>query len=296
MNRSLEVLKSIYKPYRYTLKGKVTLLETTSGDFIIKPKKKEIPELYTYLVSRGFDNFPKLIDGARKDVNVYEYISDTSMPLEQKCTDLVDVIASLHNKTSYFKEVSEDTYKEIYEGIDGNIAYLKNYYDTFYERHFNEVYMRPSTYLFMRNFTKVTAALDFCKNELDEWYKLVKDEKKTRVAVVHNNLELNHFIKNGKDYLISWDNYKIDTPLLDIVNLYKKEYLSINFEETLARYFTLYPLLEHEKKLLFILITLPPVICDKDKELSKCKEMRRILDYIFKTEELIRPYYAKEEE
>ena len=36
MNRSLEVLKAIYKPYRYTIKGKVTILETSSGDFIIK--------------------------------------------------------------------------------------------------------------------------------------------------------------------------------------------------------------------------------------------------------------------
>ena len=29
MNRSLEVLKAIYKPYRYTIKGKATVLETT---------------------------------------------------------------------------------------------------------------------------------------------------------------------------------------------------------------------------------------------------------------------------
>ncbi|MDE6285178.1 MAG: hypothetical protein K2M17_05475, partial [Bacilli bacterium] len=181
MNRSLEVLKSIYKPYRYTIKGKVTLLETTSGDFIIKPKKKEIPELYSYLQSRGFDNFPGLIDASRNDVNVYQYIEGSTMPLEQKSDDLIDLLSSLHNKTSYFKEVSEDTYKAIYENIDSNISYLRNYYDTMYEMHFNEVYMRPSTYLFMRNYSKVSASLDFCKKELDSWYELVKDETKSRV-------------------------------------------------------------------------------------------------------------------
>lgn len=296
MNRSLEVLKSIYKPYRYTIKGKVTLLETTSGDFIIKPKNKEIPELYSYLLSRNFDNFPELIDASRSDVNVYAYLEGTKMPDEQKCDDLIDLIASLHNKTSYFKEVSEDTYKAIYEDIDGNISYLKNYYDTMYEINFKEIYMRPSTYLFMRNYSKINDGLDFCKRELDEWYEIVKNESKIRVSVLHNNLELDHFIKSNKDYLISWDNYKIDTPILDIVNLYKKEYLKINFEEALARYMSLYPLLEHEKKLLFILIALPNEIKEEKREFDRCKEIRKNLDYIFKTEDLIRPYYSTQEE
>ena len=67
MNRSLDILKAIYKPYRYTIKGKATILETTSGDFIIKEKNKDLNELYNYLISRGFDNFPKLIDSSRKE-------------------------------------------------------------------------------------------------------------------------------------------------------------------------------------------------------------------------------------
>ena len=189
MNRSLEILKSIYKPYRYTLKGKATILETTSGNFLVKPKNKDLNELYNYLISRGFDNFPKLIDASRKDVNVFEYVETIRMPKEQMCDDIIDLIASLHNKTSYFKEVSEDTYKEIYEDIKSNIAYLKNYYDTLYEIGFNEVYQSPSTYQLMRNFYKINAALDFASKELDEWYELIKGETKIRVCIVHNNLQ-----------------------------------------------------------------------------------------------------------
>ena len=104
MNKSLEILKAIYKPYRYTIKGKTTILETTSGDFIIKPKNKDINELYNYLTNRGFINFPKIIDASRDEVNVFEYVEDTKLPKEQKCEDLIELIASLHNKTSYFKE------------------------------------------------------------------------------------------------------------------------------------------------------------------------------------------------
>lgn len=294
MNRSLEILKAIYKPYRYTLKGKATLLETTSGDFIIKPKNKDIKELYNYLLSRGFDNFPKLIDASRRDVNVFEYVEGIHMPKEQMCDDIIDLMSSLHNKTSYFKEVSEDTYKAIYEDIKSNVSYLKNYYDTLFEIGFNEVYTSPSNYQYLRNYYKINAALDFCEKELDEWYSLIKGETKIRVAVVHNNLSLDHYLKGSKEVLISWDDYLVDTPIIDLVKLYKKEYLKMNFAEALERYFYKFPLLEHEKKLLFILLTLPPESTKCTSELLQCRENNRIIDYVFKTEDLIRPYYSDE--
>ena len=188
MNKSIEVLKSIYKPYRYTIKGKSTILETTCGDFIIKPKNKDINELYTYLTNRGFMNYPKIIDSSRDEVNVFEYVEDIKLPKEQKCDDLIEIIASLHNKTSYFKEVSEDKFKSIHEDIKSNISYLSNYYNTLYEIGFNEVYASPSNYIFMRNYFKINAALEYANSELDNWYSLVKENNKGRNTPHPNNL------------------------------------------------------------------------------------------------------------
>lgn len=293
MNKSIEVLKSIYKPYRYTIKGKSTILETTCGDFIIKPKNKDINELYTYLTNRGFMNYPKIIDSSRDEVNVFEYVEDIKLPKEQKCDDLIEIIASLHNKTSYFKEVSEDKFKSIYEDIKSNISYLSNYYNTLYEIGFNEVYASPSNYIFMRNYFKINAALEYANSELDNWYSLVTNETKIRVCLIHNNLELNHLLNNK---LISWDNYMIDTPVIDIVKLYKNEWKNINFSEILERYIYKFPLLDYEKKLLFILISMPPQIKKSDNEFEKCKVISEVMDYVFKTEELIRPYNTKQEE
>ncbi len=293
MNKSIEVLKSIYKPYRYTIKGKSTILETTCGDFIIKPKNKDINELYTYLTNRGFMNYPKIIDSSRDEVNVFEYVEDIKLPKEQKCDDLIEIIASLHNKTSYFKEVSEDKFKSIYEDIKSNISYLSNYYNTLYEIGFNEVYASPSNYIFMRNYFKINAALEYANSELDNWYSLVTNETKIRVCLIHNNLELNHLLNNK---LISWDNYMIDTPVIDIVKLYKNEWKNINFSEILERYIYKFPLLDYEKKLLFILISLPPQIKKSNNEFEKCKVISEVMDYVFKTEELIRPYNTKQEE
>ena len=293
MTKCIEILKSIYKPYRYTIKGKSTILETTCGDFIIKPKNKDINELYTYLTNRGFMNYPKIIDSSRDEVNVFEYVEDIKLPKEQKCDDLIEIIASLHNKTSYFKEVSEDKFKSIYEDIKSNISYLSNYYNTLYEIGFNEVYASPSNYIFMRNYFKINAALEYANSELDNWYSLVTNETKIRVCLIHNNLELNHLLNNK---LISWDNYMIDTPVIDIVKLYKNEWKNINFSEILERYIYKFPLLDYEKKLLFILISMPPQIKKSNNEFEKCKVISEVMDYVFKTEELIRPYNTKQEE
>lgn len=293
---SIEILKSIYKPYRYTIKGKTTLLETTSGDFIIKEKNKDLKELYNYLDSRNFNNYAKLIDASRSDVNVFEYVNDTKMPLEQKGIDLIDIISNLHNKTSYFKDVSEDKYKSIYEDIKSNINYLTNKYNIMYDKGFNEEFMSPSTYLFMRNYYKLNEILTFASNELDNWYNLVSQEHKVRVSVVHNNLALEHFLKGEKEALISWDNYLIDTPVIDIAKLYKNEWENINFSEVFKRYLYRFPLLEHEKKLLFILISLPININKASDEFGICEELSHLFNYIFKTEELIRPYYLNEQD
>lgn len=297
MNRSFEILKDLYKPYRYRMQGKATILETTTGNVVVKEKcEKDYKDLYAYLSSRNFLSFPALLDESRSDFNVFEYIEDAPSPKEQKALDLMSLVSNLHNKTSYFKEVSEDNYKEIYENIDANIQYRKESYERIYEEGFREKYMSPSVYSFMRHSSKLFAALDFAKKELDDWYELVKPLKRQRVALVHNKLELSHYIKGEKEALISWETSKIDTPILDLVHFYQKEYFDLDFDSLLHKYFETYPLKEEEKKLFFILISLPPELEKEENEFSSCNHVRHLLDYIYKTENLIRPYYTVEQE
>lgn len=296
MNNSLDVLKSIYKPFRYTLKGSATILETTSGNFVIKEKTKDLRELFNYLNSRNFDNYPELIDDSRNDVNVFKFIEDTKMPIEQKAQDLINIVANLHNKTSFFKDTTEDSYKSIYDNIYNNIAYYKKQNNNYYNKFFEEIYMSPSQYLFMRNYSKIMANLNFCQSELDKWYENVKNETKTRVTLVHNNIQLDHFIKGNRDYLISWDNATIDSPILDLINFYHHNFFDVNFENLFEIYFSRFNLNESEKKLLFLMITIPPKITFDKEEFRSCLNIRKNLDYIFKTEKLIRPYYAEKHE
>lgn len=293
MNK-LESLKSLYKPYRYTIKGKCTILETTSGNFVVKkrPKNKDLQSIFNYLKSRNFDYFPEMYSDTRDDSYVFEYIEDLDVLNPQKSEDLINLVGLLHAKTSFNKEVSEETYREIYEDIKNNILYLKDYYLKYYELFLKEIYMSPAKYEFVRNYSKINSALSFAETELDNWYEMIKDKTSERISLVHNNLSLDHYIRNDKDYLISWDEAKFDTPVLDLVKLYQNNFWELEFSTIYTKYLAVTNLSENEQKLFFILISIVPEIDFCENEFECCKKMRKQLDYVFKTEEFLKPYYT----
>ncbi len=287
-------LRKLYKPYRYTIKGKCTILETTSGNFVIKKtNNNNINKIFNYLKSRGFECFPEIYDNYRdNDEYIYKYIEDNNIINPHKSEDLINIVGLLHSKTSYNKEVSEETHKEIYEDIKNNIIYLDEYYKKYYDLFIKEVYMSPSHYEFMRNYSKIKKALEFSKVELDNWYKSVKDKKSERICLNHNNLSLDHYIKSDKDYLISWDKAKFDTPVLDLYTLYKNNFWDMEFSTIYKNYLNINELNKDEEKLFFILISLVPEIEFISDEFECSKNMRIKLDYIYKTEEFLKPYYT----
>lgn len=291
---SIDILTKIYKPYKVSVKGNTKIFNCTSGNYVIKNKKnKNIKELYKYLNSRSFKYYPKLIEDNRDEVNVFEYVEDNSIDNEQKLIDLINLISLLHSKTSYYKEITNDKIKKIYEELLGRVEYLEEYLNKIIYEIEDNVFVSPSGNLILINSSKIFSSLTFLKNEIEEWYKISIDTNKMRVSIVHNNLELDHYIKNENEYLISWDNYIIDSPILDIVKLYKNVYLTMDFSNPLNVYIEKFPLNENEKKLLFIMLVMPDEINLTNNELKNISIVRKYLDYIYKTENLIRPYYSK---
>lgn len=294
MRKINEVLKKYsIKPHRYIKEGKAVIVDTEQGKFVVKEKQKN-KKIYNYLNSRNFDYYPKIISDNDEDYDVIEFIEDYDTPLDQKMMDLVDLVSLLHNKTTHYQESNEDDYKQIYEDINNNILYLNSYYNDLINIIDTKVYMSPAEYLLARNISKVFAALSFAKGELESWYEIVKENKKKRLVVLHNNLELTHFLRNNQPYLISWDKSKIDIPIFDLYKLYKKDGLQFEFSEVLNRYEKNYPLSPEEKKLLFILMALPDKVDFTDDEYENCKRMDKMIDFVYKTEMLISPYYTKE--
>ena len=282
-------------PTRYQMKGKVTFVDTDRGSYAMKEMEHDQEEIWNYLRSRNFLYYPEIIRYENR-ILVTKLEQDIAMPKEQKAEDLIDLMALLHQKTTHYKEVDISDYKELYEDISNNIFYLKTYYDdmmTIIESH---IIMSPSEYLLARNITLVYSALNFSKEALEKWYEMIKDKRKQRMVILHNHLELSHFIRNQNAYLTSWDKAKFGIPIFDFYKFYKKHCLEFEFDELFKRYERSYPLLEEERLLFFILLALPSKIEWNDSEYAMCQKISNMIDEMIKTEKLISPYNTKNRE
>lgn len=268
-------------------KGKCLIANINDKKYAIKDKSNDnIKGIYEYLSSRNFDYFPKLIvDNDKYDI--YEYIEEVDNPIEQKAYDMIDLISLLHNKTTYYKEMDIDEYKEIYESVSYKINSRMNYYNNLMNMIEREMFMSPSHYLIARNISKIFGSLDYSKKNINEWYDLVKTKGKKRLVTLYNNIDLNHVIRNKDLYLLSWDKSKTGIPIYDIYNFYFKYYKVLDFKDLLKHYEARYPLLEEEKKLFNILISIPDEIDFKSNEMDNCKNVKKIIDYIYKSEVLV---------
>lgn len=281
-----------FRPYRYTNIKDNTIIDDKMGRFIVKKNKLD-NEIMSYLKSRSFDYIPNIVNKLDDEYIIEEFIDEVNYPKEQKIIDLVNIVSLLHNKTTHYKEVDLEDYKRLYEDIKNNIEYLKSYYFDILTTIETHVYMSPSEYLLARNISKINLSLIFANKEIDNWYKLVSNKTKERHVVLHNNLDIDHFIKNDKSYLIGWSRSKIGNPIFDLYVLYKRHALDFDFDYILKTYEQNYPLKEDEKKLLFVLITLPDKIEFNDNEYNLTKKISNMVDTIYKTDALISPYYSK---
>lgn len=249
-------------------------------DIVTKKRNDDVIELYDYLLTRNFDNFPKIISKDERNTN-YEYINEEKYHEVTKGVEFIRTVSLLHSKTLFFKDVSKNKYKNIYTKLMGNIDYLKEYYDSLASEIEETEFMSPSQYLFIRNYSALDSSLEYAKKELKKWFNKVNNNSKERVSIVHNNLSLKHFIRGKKNYLLSWDNYKVDTPVLDIYNFYKKEGYLLDFKYLLKIYEETLPLTEEEKKLLYILISIPPKLVNIKDESLNTINVKEFYDYVY---------------
>lgn len=286
-----ELRKYDLKPSKYIRKHNAIIVDTPKGSYVFKENKGNT--IYNYLNSRNFNYYPDILSSQDDEYEITKYIENIDMPPEQKVTDMIDLVSLLHSKTTHYKEVDEDDYKKIYEDIANNIEYLYSYYNDMMTIIESKVFMSPSEYLLATNVSRVYDSLNYCKQEIEVWYKLVKDKKKQRLVVLHNNLSLDHFIRSDMPYLISWDKSRIDIPIFDLYKLYKNHSLDFDFSELLKRYEKTYPLTEEERILLFILMALPNKIEFDSNNYEMCIKINNMIEELAKTENIISPYYSK---
>ncbi len=279
------------KPQKITFKGNAKILSSENEKYVIKPKKKDLKSLYDYLRTRQFHQFPDIVEEDEENY-VFSYIDNVDVPINQKSSDMANLLAMLHNKTAYFIPITADYVKKISENIESNIIDIEKYYSDVFEKIAAEVVMSPSNYLLIRNSSKILANFDYIKKELNKWLKLMENKTKERVVYCHNNLSVDHCLSNTEDYLISWDKYQIDTPVLDLMNLYHNDFDKYEFSNFFEVYNQRFSLNEEEKLLFFLMVALPEKIEFMEYEYDNTEKVNRLLRYIYKTEQLVRPYYS----
>ena len=113
-----EIDENALVPRKLTIKNNVRIIDTEKGSFVFKKKgnNRNVDNIYKYLTSRAFDYYPNKIDET-DEYEMYEYIEDYNEQNEQKAVDIINLLTLLHSKTTFYKEVDFDYYKEIYEEL-----------------------------------------------------------------------------------------------------------------------------------------------------------------------------------
>ena len=276
--------------------NKITILSNAKivdDKVVVKERKNDdIDKTYSYLKSRSFDYFPEPIAMLDK-YELYPYIDSGYEPKEQKAMDLMYLLSLLHSKTTFYREVDIDRNKEIYENIVNDLDYLNNYYSDLITSIEKEVYMAPSSYLIARNINIIFESIYYSRNMIESWYKKIENNKNERVVNIHNNITLDHYIKSEKPYLISWNKSRIDSPIYDLLSFYKNHYLELDFDDLFNYYESSYPLKEEEKLLLFSYMSIPDKIELENDEYKMCIKINKMIDYLYKTSNLIMNYQKK---
>ena len=291
MNRELRELfdRNDIIVRKITLINDVRIVDTGSEKLVIKKRDNELDGLFRYLRSRSFDYFPEIIYST-DNYDVYRYVNDSNLDREEKLLDIVKLVTMLHSKTTFYKDIDDDTYKELYESVIDRINYLYNYYNDIVDIIEGYDYMSPSNYLFVRNVSKLFASLDYARYQINNWYNIIEDKKRVRVVNIHNNLRVEHYLLEDKPYLISWRNSKKDIPIYDLINLYRNYYSEMDFCDLFRVYEGSYPLLEEEKCLLFCLVSIPEKLDFNLSEFEMCKKISRFYEYMNATDRLINDY------
>lgn len=286
-----------FKIKKYHNRGKIKIIDTNKGKFVLKRKKIDHKEeLYNYLSTKKFENYIKPYNNLEDDYEIYPYIDEAIIDNDDKALDIIYLITMLHNKTTFYKNYSADEKKKIYEEHNRYLDYLMSYYDNIRWIIEEESYPAPSNYLLLRNLSLVYIAIDSSRFFIKKWYDIAKNKTTKRVARIHGNLSLEHLIESNNIYLISWDKSKIDMPILDFYHFYQNNYLNLDFTNLFNIYLSKYPLYEEEKYLLFSLLLKPTKLELINSEIINTRKVYNLIEYLATTNEFVSKHYSKESE
>ena len=280
-NNYFDNLNIKIKRYKYINGNRI--LETDTGKYEIKEKTNNIKEIYEYLDSKNFNNYLNIENNFDDPYEIYAYIEDNTNS-KDKAIDLVYLLAILHNKTTIYQETNNDNTQKLFETLVNKIVYLNTYYNKLQDEIETKIYMSPAEYLLIRNISKIYNSINYSRYNVEQWYKIKKDNNKERIVLNHNNISLDNFISKNKKILKNWDKSKKDYVIYDFYKFYRNNYNELEFSSLFNIYQTKYKFTEEEILLFKALIFMPWKVELKDNNYNNCINVNNLLEYIEKTQ------------
>ena len=266
--------------------GDTTIIDTDYKKYVFK---KENIKTYDYLLSKGFNYFPNIIDYNNEFI-MFDYIENIDYNINEKIEDYIKTLSLLHLKTCYYENINNLDFDSLYNEINLKIKNVTDYYNNLINVIESKEYMSPAEYLVARNITNIYSLLNYSSNNINKWHKSINNKK--RVVTLYNN-GIDKMLKS-KDgiYFTDFKNIKTDLPIYDLYNLFNRYYDIIDFKIVLNKYEKIFKLTEEEKELLFIMISIPEIIIVDDK----IKNIFLIKKQINKIYILLNLLYSEKEE
>lgn len=228
------------------------ITDSSGKNYFLKETNYNALEKYQFLADQGINNvlYPRLNEHKEYVTRnlshafyINDYYEDSTIYREVKAQNLFSELNSLHQQTSFVRQLNASTSRPKFEEITNRLDYkykmLENYVRSIEAKPLN-IYSMP----ILANYQYYLDA----KKELVRLQKRIISSIKAKDSIeysfLHNNPQLNHLLNiRGAHYLVSLDSGKIGINSLDMAKYYiENEDLNLDFKTLIgSRYASEHP-------------------------------------------------------
>jgi spore coat protein YsxE len=215
--------------------GKVKKIYTKTGTFALKEiaNSKELQSIHTAYqifnekaipLYRAHNGTPFVLYGERYYYLMPWFSNETGEERNERYFRFFRDLAQMHRKSLKEFEVKEEEAARYYEMIKKQWEAKREFLQSYVETCEDEWYMSPFQLQFCTYFHETMQAYWFAQTQLEKWYEKIKETKKWRIAVVHGNASLSHYLydEKGNGYFLSFERARMDAPLSDVLQFFQK--------------------------------------------------------------------------
>ncbi|MFD3449561.1 spore coat protein YsxE [Microbacteriaceae bacterium 4G12] len=278
--------------------GNVVKVHTSQGPYALKKlrsnrfERNDFLQHIQFLSQKGFTQYAPVYhtsDGQYilTDENYSYYLMPWLDGTEQKGEEndhyhkLFQALAVMHQKTLREENIAEETVQQHYDSLTEQWEKERDMMEQFIDQCEGRWYMSPFELQYCTYYHHVMRAHQFATKQLEEWHKVMEEKETTRIALIHGNVSMNHFLfdhqRNG--YFISLENSQFSTPVQDLVQFYKTSFYTYPIArndryEWYQVYQKNFPFTPEEKKLMLAYLAYPQQFIKQVSRYTSAAETR----------------------